>query len=72
MGYYVMTGVCVACQKVFTFNPHRVPSSSAITGKKEPVCKDCMTRINMKRVELGIAPFEIMSGAYDPVSEEEM
>lgn len=72
-GWAFMTGICIGCGNPFTFNPLRVPSSSAITGQREPICVDCFRRINAKRVELGLPPFPPPAAdAYEPVAEEEL
>lgn len=68
-GYIYAFGPCICCGQMFGFNPHRVPSSTAITGEREPVCRDCMTRINMQRRAAGQEPFVILSGAYEPQAE---
>ena len=69
MSYYVCWGHCIGCGALFSFNPHKVPSSSAITGEREPVCETCIHRINAKRRQMGLVPFEINPDAYDPVDE---
>jgi len=51
---------------MFTFNPLTVPSTTAITGQREPVCRICMGHINKKRQELGLEPFAIAPDAYEP------
>jgi len=66
MAYMIATGCCISCGRVFMFNPHRVPSTSAITGRREPVCEPCMAAINRKRAEMGLEPFAILPGAYEP------
>jgi len=58
-------GPCISCGQIFTFNPYRVPSSTALTGKREPVCQTCFHRINEKRRTMGLEPFEALPGAYD-------
>ena len=64
-------GHCIACKRLFTFNPYRVPSSSAVTGEREPICEDCVERINPKRIAAGLEPIVPLPGAYDPVEETE-
>lgn len=44
-GYVFAMSPCITCGKVFSYNPHRVPSTSAITGSREPVCRSCMDLI---------------------------
>jgi hypothetical protein len=69
MGYMLAIGPCIGCGRTFSFNPERVPSSSAVTGQREPVCLDCMNRINAKRRDMGLPEFPILPGAYE--AEEE-
>jgi hypothetical protein len=71
-GYVIATGACICCRRLFSFNPVRVPSTSAITGKREPVCEACMHRINGQRAAMNLEPFEILDGAYEPCQEEEL
>lgn len=62
-------GACICCGKTFGFNPVSVPSTAAITGKKEPVCEDCMGVINEKRKAKGLEPFPILPDAYGACEE---
>jgi hypothetical protein len=71
-GYVLAWSPCLTCHRVFGYNPHRVPSSSAVTGSREPVCRSCMDRINAKRAELGLEAFTIHPDAYDALPEEEL
>lgn len=72
MGYVLAFSPCLLCGKVFGYNPHKVPSSSALTGTREPVCAGCMGRMNVKRRELGLEPFPIEPDAYEPCDEQEL
>jgi hypothetical protein len=71
-GYVLAWGPCLCCRAVFAFNPHRVPSSSAVTGEREPVCRPCMEMGNRMRVERGMAPHPIHPEAYEALPEEEL
>lgn len=71
-GYVFVTSACLSCGRLFSYNPHLVPSSSAITGKREPICPNCMGAINAKRRQMGLEPFPIMEGAYDAMPEEQL
>lgn len=71
MGYVQILGECIACRRRFTFNPHRVPSTRAITGEREPICPDCFDLLNRKRVAAGLEPFTRHPDAYDAIPEEE-
>ena len=42
------------------------------TGQREPICEDCMRALNAKRRQMGLEPFHILPGAYDPLPEEEL
>jgi hypothetical protein len=66
-GFMFCVGACISCGSVFSFNPDRVPSSSALTGVREPICQDCMARINQVRAGNGLPAFEILPDAYEPV-----
>jgi hypothetical protein len=69
MGYYVAFAPCVLCGVPFSFNPDKVPSTSAITGKREPICESCFGIINAKRVARGDAPFPLLPDAYGIAKE---
>ena len=69
MGYLIAFGPCVSCRRTFGFNPHTVPSSSAITGEREPICRDCVERINPLRIKHGLAPIVPAADAYEPSAE---
>lgn len=71
-GYVLAWSPCIACGRVFSYNPHRVPSSSAVTGQREPICQPCMHRLNAKRKEMGLEPFQIHQDAYEPLPEEQL
>lgn len=72
MGYMLAMGPCIACKRVFTFNPHKVPSTSVVTGEREPVCADCIVRWNGIRKERGMEPIVPLPGAYEPGPEDEL
>ena len=72
MGYAIAFGECIGCGKLFGFNPLQVPSSSAVTGQREPICRDCVERINLMRIRAGVEPIVPLPGAYDPIEEGEL
>jgi hypothetical protein len=43
-----------------------------VTGKAEPICRDCVDRINPIRIAHGLEPIKVLPGAYDPTEEGEM
>jgi hypothetical protein len=65
-GYFIAMAPCIACGRLFSFNPDLVPSTTALTGQREPVCSGCMAHINAKRQRMGLEPFVILPGAYGP------
>jgi hypothetical protein len=72
MGYVTAMSPCIGCKRIFTYNPMRVPSCSAITGKREPICADCVERINPMRKKNGLALIVPLPGAYDACDEGEL
>lgn len=72
MGYAIVIGQCIGCGKIFGFNINRVPSTAAITGRREPVCRECIEAVNPLRIAKGLAPVEILDGAYDVMDESEI
>lgn len=58
-------GECYGCHRLFTFNAERVPSIP-INGIREPICRDCVERVNPRRVANGLDPIVPLPGAYDP------
>jgi len=70
MGYYMAIGDCIRCGNTFAFNPNLVPSSSAITGVREPICQPCVTELNPIRIKNGLQPIVPLPGAYEPADEE--
>ena len=72
MGFVLATGQCLTCKALFSFNPLKVPSSTALTGEREPICKRCIEYINLRRIDKGLEPFPILAGAYDAADESEL
>jgi hypothetical protein len=69
MGYAIMMGHCVVCKGAMTFNPHKVPSTALLTGKREPICRGCIEVINRQRAEKGLALWPIATDAYEAIPE---
>ena len=42
MGDVIVSGPCSGCGLPFSYNPMRVPSCSAVTGEREPICRQCV------------------------------
>ena len=71
MAYAQAWGPCIGCRRVFGFNPVRVPSIT-INGNREPICRDCVARVNPMRVANGLPPIEPFPDAYDGCDESEL
>jgi hypothetical protein len=72
MGYVFVMSPCLSCGMVFSYNPMKVPSSSVLTGTREPICAGCFERLNKLRVSKGLEPWTLMPGAYEPCNESEL
>lgn len=71
MGVIYCHGACFGCGQLFSFNPHRVPSIP-INGVREPICRDCVERVNPQRIKNGLQPIVIARDAYEPIDESEL
>jgi hypothetical protein len=58
-------GNCIGCGILFTFNAQHVPSVR-VNGVKEPICRDCMTRVNAALMARDKDPVWIHPDAYEP------
>jgi hypothetical protein len=69
---------CFGCGTVFSFNPHKVPSMRDPrlpfddSNPKQPVCQNCMNRVNRQRAEIGLKPHPIAKDAYEAIDESEL
>ena len=61
----IALGKCVACARLFAFDPDRVPSIR-YEGERRPVCPDCLDRVNQMRLARGLDPHRPPRGAYGP------
>lgn len=68
MGYMLAMAPCFGCKRVISFNPDLVPSIR-VNGEKEPVCGDCIAAANPRRIANGLAPIEVLPGAYEAGEE---
>ena len=71
MGYAYCTSACFGCGRTFCYNPMRVPSIR-VKGVREPICRDCVERVNPQRIKNGLPPIVPAKDAYDPVDEREL
>jgi hypothetical protein len=53
-GYVQAMASCLSCNKIFYFNPMKVPSLRDRYGEKQPICKQCFYHLNQKRLELNL------------------
>ena len=67
MGYAFVLAPCFVCKQIFTFHPRKVPSY-----RDEPICQNCIQRVNAQRKEKGLEQWPILPGAYEPCEEEEL
>ena len=71
MGYAIVTSHCFGCSRVFSYNPVRVPSIM-IQGSREPICANCVARVNPTRIANGLDPIVPAPDAYEPCDESEL
>lgn len=71
MGYILAHGACIGCNRLFAFNPHKVPSIP-IKGTREPICQACVDIVNPRRVANGLEPIKPARDAYEPIDENEL
>lgn len=69
MGYMLAMGRCYSCGQLFSFAPDLVPSIRDRDGVKQPICRACIEYANPERIKRGLAPIEILPGAYEPEEE---
>jgi hypothetical protein len=72
MGVVWAISPCICCHRIFSYNPMRVPSTSAITGNREPICESCVAAINPHRIANGLEPIVPAPEAYEPCDETEL
>ena len=72
MGYVTAMGPCIGCDRVFSYNPALVPSCSAVTGRREPICQTCVDRVNPMRIKNGLQPIVPHPEAYGACHEDEL
>lgn len=68
MGYMWCMALCFRCKTCFGFNPHKVPSVT-VNGTREPICLNCVTAVNPKRIANGLEPIVPLPGAYEAMDE---
>jgi len=71
MGYVQAMSECYGCKRLFSYNPVRVPSL-IVNGTREPICLDCVERVNPQRIANGLEPIVPLPGAYEACEEGEL
>jgi len=71
MGFVTASAACAGCGQLFTFNPVRVPSIR-IGGERQPICRDCIERVNPIRMRNGLDPIVPEPDAYTGCDEAEL
>jgi hypothetical protein len=64
-GYVFAISQCYGCKIPFTYSPSLVPSIR-VNGSREPICAHCVEVANPVRIANGLAPIEVLPGAYEP------
>jgi hypothetical protein len=67
MGVVQGLGDCYCCGKLFSFNPVKVPSY-----QRQPICHDCIEKVNQERGKKGLSLWPVAPDAYDPADENEL
>lgn len=71
-GFVFMLGECFACHKMFSFNPHRVPSMLDDKNVRQPICAECITKANTVRAARGLPDIVPHVDAYELMPEHEL
>lgn len=69
--YAFVMSACIGCQRIFSYNPLRVPSVR-VNGMREPICRACVERANPQRIANGLEPIVPFPDAYEPVDDSEL
>jgi hypothetical protein len=73
--HYFASAPCWSCHRLFTFNPHKVPSipidpatgEASAGGVRHPVCRDCARLANAYREAHGLPLWDVSDEAYESV-----
>lgn len=71
MAYAFCTARCFGCERLFSFNPVRVPSIRH-NGQREPICLACVEAANPLRVANGLDPIVPKPDAYEACDASEL
>lgn len=70
-GFVTVIGSCCSCGKIMGFNPNTVPSYR-VNGVREPLCEDCVQKINERRRANNLPVISYDKDAYTGCPEEEI
>lgn len=77
-GYVLVHGPCFVCRRLFSYNPHHVPSydpsldDSSRPAGRQPICATCITFANENRKARGLELWDVHPDAYEPLPEGEL
>jgi hypothetical protein len=71
MAWVYCHSACAGCDRIFSYNPLRVPSL-VIRGSREPICLDCVERVNPIRISNGLEPIVPYADAYEAIDYSEL
>lgn len=71
MGVALVMSECFGCKRAFMYNPIHVPSLR-VKNVRQPVCLDCVNKVNPVRIKNGLAPIIPHRDAYEPCDESEL
>lgn len=71
MGWALVFADCIGCGEPFGFNPLSVPSV-IIAGRREPICRACVARVNPTRRANGLPEIVPLPDAYEACEESQL
>lgn len=90
-GYVSVASPCFTCGRIFSYNPHLVPSvpidpqtnrpldvnergkeqpidpEARARAIRQPLCRDCIALVNVRRIEKGLEPIYVSPNAYEAI-----
>lgn len=69
MAWMQVIGNCIGCEILFSFNATHVPSI-LVDGVREPLCRDCVNRLNIELENRGHQRIWVHPDAYEPQEVE--
>ncbi len=72
MGYALVISPCFGCGTNISYNPNKVPSIRDNENVRQPICLECIERVNPQRIANGLPPIVPRPDAYEAISEDEL